>query len=112
TTNAPKNTANASTPAQVQPPAPVDEVSMDNELYATNCMICHKEDGTGGKVTIEGKTLKSENLTADKFKKASDEKLTGYVMDGVPDEGMPAFGAKLDAEQIKSIIAHVRTLQQ
>ena len=85
--------------------------STGKELYAENCQICHKDNGTGGKVTIEGKNLKAENLTEDKFKKASDEKLMGYIENGVPDEGMPAFEGKLDDEQIESIVAHIRTLQ-
>jgi mono/diheme cytochrome c family protein len=82
------------------------------ELFAENCQICHKDDGTGGKVTIKGKNLKAENLTEDKFKKAPDEKLASYIHDGVPDEGMPAFEDKLNDDQIRSIVAHVRTLQQ
>ena len=112
TTNAPKNTANASTPAQSQSPTPVDELTLAKNLYATNCMICHKENGTGGKVTIEGKSLNPENLTAEKFKKATDEKLIKYVTDGILDEGMPAFKDKLSADQIKSVVRHVRTLQK
>ena len=101
------NTAPANTVA-VQP----GQGSNGKELYAENCQICHKDNGTGGKVTIQGKNLKPENLTEDKFKKASDEKLMGYIQNGVPDEGMPAFGDKLSDDQVVSIVAHIRTLQQ
>ena len=101
------NTAPANTVA-VQP----EEGSNGKELYAENCQICHKDNGTGGKVTIQGKNLKAENLTEDKLKKASDEKLMGYIQNGVPDEGMPAFGDKLSDDQVVSIVAHIRTLQQ
>jgi mono/diheme cytochrome c family protein len=98
------------TPAQ--PAAPVDEPAMAKELYAKNCMICHRDSGKGGKVTIEGKSLNPEDLTKEKFKVASDEKLIGYVNNGVEDEGMPAFKGKLTADEINSIIKHVRTLQK
>lgn len=110
-------TKTATTPATASPTVAAVAIEPTGsgdgkELYATNCMICHKENGTGGRVTIKGKNLKPENLTEDKFKKATDDKLIAYVVDGVPDEGMPSFKGKLDDEQIKAIIAHVRTLQQ
>ncbi len=109
------NSANTNKTAEVTPPqpaVPVEELAMGKELYATNCMICHKDTGTGGKVTIKGKSLNPEDLTKDKFKVASDEKLIAYVNDGIEDEGMPAFKGKLTAEEINSVIKHVRTLQK
>ncbi|MEO6656099.1 MAG: cytochrome c [Pyrinomonadaceae bacterium] len=92
-------------------PTAVDEVAMAKELYATNCMICHKDNGKGGKVTIEGKSLKADDLTTDHMKKHSDEKLFSHISDGVPDEGMPAFKGKLTEDEIKAVIKHLRTLQ-
>ena len=96
-------------PAQIAPV--VDEATSGKELYAVNCMICHKDSGKGGKITLAGKTINPYDLTADKFKKMPDEKLIGYVTDGVEDEGMPAFKDKLSTDQIKAVIAHVRSLQ-
>lgn len=110
--NSPRNTANAASPAKTQAPSPVDEAAMAKELYVTHCMICHRDNGKGGKVTVEGKTMNPEDLTKDKFKNATDDKLRGYVADGVEDEGMPSFKDKLTAAQIKAVISHVRTLQQ
>lgn len=99
---------NASTPAST----PVVSRAPDGkELFALNCMICHKESGTGGEITIKGKKLNAENLTADKIKKMTDEKLVGYVRDGIEDEGMPAFKDKMTPEEIRAVVAHVRTLQ-
>ena len=103
------NTVNVPTPAP--PSTPVDDLAVGGKLYADNCAICHKDTGTGGKVTIEGKTINPENLTAAKFKNAADEKLIGYVTNGIEEEGMPAFKAKLTPDQIKLVIRHVRTLQ-
>lgn len=116
-TNSANRSVNTVTPAGTPAITDVAKLGEDDrsdakEIYATNCMICHKEDGTGGKVTVGGKNLDAENLTEDKFKKMTDEKLIGYVTNGIPDEGMPAFKDKLSPAQIRSAIAHVRILQQ
>ena len=104
------NTANSNpSPAAASPSAAVDELAAGGKLYADNCTICHKDDGTGGKVTIEGKTLEPDDLTSDKIKKFTDEKLIGYVTNGVPDEGMPAFKDKLSEAEIKSVVQFVRS---
>jgi len=100
----------AATPGQNAPP-PAHEGDMGTELYATNCMICHKDTGKGGRVTMQGKTINPEDLTTDKMKKMSDDKLFGYISDGIEDEGMPAFKDKLKPEEIKLVIEHVRSLQ-
>ncbi|MBK7393461.1 MAG: c-type cytochrome [Chloracidobacterium sp.] len=102
---APKANQNAATPA------PVAEVASGQELYAKNCMICHKDTGKGGKVTIEGKSIDPDDITTAKMKEKADEKFVGYINDGFPDDGMPAFKDKLTADQVKAIIKHIRTLQ-
>ena len=64
-------------------------------VYKQNCAACHKENGTGGEIVFEGKKLKPDDLTSAKIKGFSDEKIIGYIMKGVEDEGMPAFEGKL-----------------
>ena len=93
-------------------PAAISQAVSGSEIYALNCMICHKDTGKGGKSTINGKNIQAEDLTEDKLKKATDEKLIGYVTNGIEDEGMPAFKDKLTADDIKAVVAHIRTLQQ
>ena len=89
-----------------------DEIAPEgDDVYATNCMICHKDTGKGGKVTIKGKSLNAEDLTTEKMKKLTDEKLFEYVSDGVPDEGMPSFKGKLSDDQIRTAVARIRGLQ-
>jgi mono/diheme cytochrome c family protein len=102
---------NAAPQSSPQPTATLDVAAQGKEIFATNCQICHKEDGTGGPVTIDGKKLNPDNLTTDKMKAMSDEKLIGYVTNGVVDEGMPAFKDKLSPEEIRMVVNHVRTLQ-
>ncbi len=88
-----------------------DEVAEARDLYTVNCMTCHRDSGKGGKVTVDGRALDPDDLTTEKMKAKTDEKLLAYVADGVPDEGMPAFKDKLTADQMKLVVKHVRTLQ-
>jgi mono/diheme cytochrome c family protein len=118
-TSAPVNTANTARPADsnqtvannapVAPTAAVDEMAATKKTYAEKCAACHKEDGTGGKVTIEGETINAENLTTDKMKRMPDAKYVEYIEKGIPDEGMPAFKGKLTDEQIASLVKYIRT---
>lgn len=81
------------------------------ELYTVNCMTCHKDSGKGGKITVEGRALNPDDITTAKMKAKPDEKFYGYIADGFPDDGMPAFKDKLKKEEIEAIIKHIRTLQ-
>lgn len=110
TTNTAINASNSTTPAPAAnvTATPADELAGGMKLYQQNCAACHKEDGTGGKVTIEGKSLNVEDLTEDKIKKFTDEKIIGYVTNGVEDEGMPAFKDDLTEAEIREVVAYVR----
>jgi mono/diheme cytochrome c family protein len=99
------NTMAASTPAK----SPAADVAGGEALYKKNCAACHKENGTGGKVTIDGKTLKPDNLVNDRKKAAPDDKFHAWIANGVPDEGMPAFKEKLNDQQIAEIVQYIRT---
>ena len=102
--------ANSQAPATPATATPV-AVASGKDLYAKNCMTCHRESGKGGKVTVDGKALDPDDVTTAKMKAKSDEKLYGYISEGFPDDGMPAYKDKLSPDEIKAIIAHVRTLQ-
>jgi len=91
------------------PAATVDELASGKKVYETNCMICHKSDGTGGKVSIEGGNLDVEDLTAKKVRGFSDEKLISYIMNGTEDEGMPAFKEKLSEGELRDVVRYIRS---
>ena len=115
TANAPKNdnkAASASPAPTAAAPTPVDEAALGLKLYTTNCMTCHRDSGKGGKTTVDGKEIDPDDITTAKQKAKPDEKIYGYIADGFPDDGMPAFKDKLKPEEIKAIVKHVRTLQQ
>jgi mono/diheme cytochrome c family protein len=73
------------------------------DLYKNNCARCHGDKGEGDK---------GPNLTTKKKQekwKDSDEKLVSKITKG--GWGMPAFGKKLKADEIKSIAEYVRSLK-
>lgn len=100
---------NANKPAiNTQPTAPADVLADARKIYTDKCVKCHKEDGTGGKSTIEGKTINADNFTTDKMAKMADEKYFDYIKNGVTDEGMPAFKDQLSDAQIKDVVKFIR----
>jgi mono/diheme cytochrome c family protein len=109
-TASPKDAPKAS-PAQPATPTAVAAVLDGKELYTINCMTCHKDSGKGGKITVEGRAINPDDITTAKMKAKPDEKFYGYIADGFPDDGMPAFKDKLKKEEIDAIIKHIRTLQ-
>jgi len=55
-----------------------------------------------------GKTLKVPNLRTALIQKKGDAKLTQVIAQGKAN--MPAFGTALSADEIKDVVAYVRTL--
>jgi mono/diheme cytochrome c family protein len=83
-------------------------------LWTANCTPCHGASGRGD--TKMGQTLGAANLT-DPKKQASftDAQATAAIKDGVKKDGaitMPAFGGNFSDEDIKALVAYVRTLKQ
>jgi len=82
--------------------------------WANNCAQCHGASGKGD--TKMGKMLNAMDLT-DPKKQASftDAKAATAIKDGVKQNGkttMKAFGGKLSDEEIKALVAYVRTLKK
>lgn len=92
----------------VQPTAAIDEMASARKIYKDYCAKCHKEDGAGGKVVIEGETIKAANLTSEHSKKDEDSEIIEHIENGIKDEGMPAFKGRLTDEQIKDVVKYIR----
>ena len=103
-TNNTNETANASPTATPTP----DELAEGRKHYKEQCARCHKDDGSGGEIVDEGKTLKVEDLRTEKMKKESDEEYIEYMVKGIPDEGMPSFKDILTDEQMKEVVKFIR----
>ena len=103
------NAANTAATAPTAQPASTEETLNPQKLYSKNCAACHRETGVGGKIEFEGKKINPDNLTNDKAKRLSDEKIAKTIREGVEDDGMPAFKDKLNDDQIKAIISYIRS---
>jgi cytochrome c6 len=75
-------------------------------LYKTKCAMCHGADGKGE--TPMGKKLNVRDLGSPEVQKQSDAELTTIISKGK--NKMPPFEAKLTAEQIGQVLAHIREL--
>ena len=93
---------------EVKPTEKLDELALGGKIYAEYCVKCHKEDGTGGKVEIDGETIKAENFTSKHAMKESDEEFIEHIKDGIEDEGMPSFKDKLSDDEIKTVVNYIR----
>jgi mono/diheme cytochrome c family protein len=75
--------------------------------FKSKCAMCHGPDGTGQ--TSMGKTLKLRDLGSADVQKQTDADLTKIINDGKGK--MPAYKTKLSADDIKAVVAFVRTLK-
>jgi cytochrome c6 len=70
--------------------------------YKSKCALCHGVDGA--KVT-------GHDLAGPAVQKESDADLNSVITDGKPPR-MPKFGDKLKPEEIKGLVAYLRTLKK
>lgn len=71
--------------------------------YKANCAICHAEDGSG---TPLGIRLKAKDLRSKEVQEKSSAELAQTIRAGKGN--MPAFGTRMDSEQIDKLIEYVR----
>jgi mono/diheme cytochrome c family protein len=77
-------------------------------IFKANCVLCHGADGSGN--TSAGKALKAKDLRSDEVQKQSDAALIDAVTKGKGN--MPAFGSKVNPEEVKSLVAYIRALKK
>jgi mono/diheme cytochrome c family protein len=82
--------------------------------WANNCAQCVGPDGRAN--TKMGKQLSAKDLTDPKVQASfTDSKATQSIKEGVKQGGkttMKAFGGKLTDDEIKALVAYVRTLKK
>jgi len=78
-----------------------------------NCAACHGKDGKGH--TMMGRKLDIKDLTDDKVQASfTDAEATKAIKEGVTDNGqtkMKAFGDKFSDDDIKALVAKVRSFK-
>jgi mono/diheme cytochrome c family protein len=82
--------------------------------WDANCAQCHGKNGNAD--TKMGKTLNAKDLTDPKVQADfTDAKATQSIKEGVKENGkttMKAFGGKLTDDEVKALVAYVRTLKK
>lgn len=79
------------------------EATAGEATYKAKCALCHGADGKG-----KGGALKTGDLAAAEVQKLSDAELTEIIANGK--NKMPGYGKSLKPDQIKDLVAYVRSL--
>jgi mono/diheme cytochrome c family protein len=87
---------------------PVPGQTPGESLYKTKCAVCHGPDGKGE--TAVGKANKLRDLGSTDVQKQSDDELGGIIGNGKGK--MPAYGKSLKPEQIKELVAYIRSFKK
>jgi cytochrome c6 len=86
-------------------PAKADDAAA---LFKGKCAGCHGADGKGD--TSMGKMFKLRDFGSVDVQKQTDAQLTDIITNGK--EKMPAYKGKLTDDQIKQIVAFIRSLKK
>ena len=79
---------------------------MPPPTYKAKCSACHGADGKGE--TPMGKKMGIKDLASPDVQKMSDAELTAVIADGK--DKMPSYKKSLKPEQIKELVAYIRSL--
>ena len=77
------------------------------DLFKSKCAMCHGADGSGSAM---GKKMGAHDFTAAEVQKMSDAELTEIITNGK--NKMPKYADKLKPEEIKGLVAHIRSLKK
>ena len=75
-------------------------------LYKQKCATCHGVDGKGE--TPTGKAMKVRSFADPEVAKISDDELAGAIEKGKGK--MPAYGKNLKPDEIKAMVAYIRSM--
>jgi mono/diheme cytochrome c family protein len=76
--------------------------------YKAKCSACHGADAKGE--TPVGKKMGIKDLASPEVQKMSDAELTTVIADGK--NKMPSYKKSLKPEQIKELVAYIRSLKE
>jgi len=87
--------------------APIRAEGARSENFEIHCVVCHGENGKGQ--TEEGKKKGARDFTNAKWQDTVDDaRLVRSITKG--HDKMPSFEKKLSADEIKALVAEVRSL--
>lgn len=99
-----RNGAAKKAPANV---ASAEEIARGREVYRRRCAVCHYAGSEAKKVAVGLKGLSKRGKYAD-GKPVTDESLREWIERG--GKNMPGYKAVLNAEQVRDLIAYLKTL--
>ncbi|HLX84042.1 MAG TPA: cytochrome c [Terriglobales bacterium] len=76
------------------------------KFFKANCVLCHSANGSGDSAT--GKAFHAKDLRSDEVQKQTDAELAEVIAKGRGK--MPAFGAKIKADDLTKLVAFLREL--
>lgn len=76
-------------------------------LFKSKCAMCHGQTGSGD--TAMGKKLGIRPFASPEVQKQDDATLQQTIVNGKNKNKMPAFDKKLTPDQIKLLVAHIRS---
>ena len=98
--------------AGAQAPATPEQIDAGKQLFLKNCASCHGRDGQGG----PGNDLipAAPGLQGDKWDHGStDQQIFDNIKNGIaPDFNMVPFKDKLKDDEIKNLVAFIRSLEK
>jgi|SRR5271154_4862528 len=74
--------------------------------FKAKCAMCHGADGSGS--TATGKAMKVRDLSSPAVQSQTDAQISDIVTNGK--DKMPAYKGKLTDDQVKGLVAYIRTL--
>ena len=74
--------------------------------FKAKCAMCHGADGSGS--TAAGKAMKVRDLSSPDVQGQTDAQISDIITNGK--DKMPAYKGKLTDDQIKGLVAYIRTL--
>lgn len=95
------------------PIAATDEsMEVGEQLFATNCAVCHGQSGLGDGPGAAGLEKPPANLTEAHVQELSDGALFYIVSHGRPDTPMPAWDNVLNEEQRWQVVNYLRAFKE
>ena len=88
-------------------PLSVRAQNASETLYKAKCAACHGADGSGSAM---GKKIGAHDFQTAEVQKMSDAELTDTITNGK--NKMPKYADKLKPEEIKGLVAYIRTLKK
>ena len=85
---------------------PAPDSTAPSATFHTKCVMCHGPDGGGSEV---GKSMNVPDLRSSAVQKQPDTQLAQIISGGKG--GMPPFKNSLSEDQIRSLVAYIRSLQ-